>query len=124
MQRSTILLPIHPEYAESILSGTKRFEFRKVRPRTGTTKLLLYATTPVRHVLGEAEILEVIVDEPHEVWVLAKEKAGINKKVFDHYFLGHTKAIAYRLGATQRYEHPRMLAELGIHFIPQGAVYL
>ncbi len=124
MQGDRILLPIFPEYAKSILEGTKRFEFRKVPCRPGTKKILLYATTPVRAVVGEVEILDVHVGSPNEIWEITADAAGISRQAFNRYFLGYEKAVAYRLGVVQQYSRPLKLAELGIGSTPQAPVYL
>ncbi|MBT9142310.1 MAG: hypothetical protein DDT29_00704 [Dehalococcoidia bacterium] len=124
MRYKAMLLPIHPEHAEDILNGTKWFEYRKVRCRTGTEKIILYATAPVKRVLGEVEILDAIVDTPHRVWELTSDGAGISRQNFDQYFLGHKKAVAYKLGAASRYDTPLELIESGINYTPQSMIYL
>src|SRR5690606_16414773 len=42
------LMSIRPEYAERILAGTKRIEFRKRPLASDITDVIVYATTPVR----------------------------------------------------------------------------
>jgi predicted transcriptional regulator len=124
MQGDRILLPILPEYAKSILEGTKRFEFRKTPCRAGTKTILLYATTPVRAVVGEVEILDIHVGPPNEIWEITADAAGISRQAFNRYYLGHEKAVAYRLGVAEQYSCPLKLTELGINYTPQAPVYL
>ncbi|WP_338097446.1 hypothetical protein [Methanolapillus ohkumae] len=69
------------------MNGRKQFEFRKVRCRENVSKIIIYATSPVMKVVGEAEVLEVIVDNPGHVWELTSSQAGISKKNYDRYYL-------------------------------------
>ena len=49
-----VLLSIKPEYASKILDGTKRYEYRRaIFKRTEVTTVVVYASDPVRKVIGE-----------------------------------------------------------------------
>lgn len=124
IQKTAMLLPIHPAHAENILNGTKWFEFRKVPCRTGTTRIIIYATAPIMRVVGEVEILDVIVGSPESVWELTSDGAGISRQEFNRYFLGHAKAVGYKLGTVQRYDPSLRPSDLGINYVPQATVYL
>lgn len=119
-----ILLSIRPEYVRSILAGSKRFEFRKVKCRADVSTIVIYATAPVMQVVGEVEVNGVIEDCPERVWKVTGDFSGISKDFFDRYF-GHTaKAVAYRLGKVTRYSHPHCLQDYGVSSAPQSFVYL
>ena len=92
-----MLLSINPEYVESILNGTKLYEYRKFRCRDDIDKIIIYATTPWKQVVGEAEIEYIIEDDVLKVWRQTKEYSGITYKFFRKYYKGKKKAIAYRL---------------------------
>ncbi|MDD8572078.1 ASCH domain-containing protein, partial [Escherichia coli] len=48
-----VLLSIKPEYAESILSGKKKYEFRKnIFRNKNVDTIVIYATMPVGKVIG------------------------------------------------------------------------
>ena len=57
------IFAIRPEYAKSILDGTKKYEYRKVACKKPIEKMLIYATAPIMQVVGEADIREVLVGE-------------------------------------------------------------
>ena len=57
---STMLLSIKPEYAKAILQGKKQFEFRKTRCKQGINRIIFYASSPQKEVVGEAEIDEIL----------------------------------------------------------------
>lgn len=119
-----VLLSIKPQYVNSILSGEKKYEFRKVRCRQEVDKIVIYATSPIKMVLAEAEIEEIIEDSILNVWNKTKEFSGISYKFFRSYFKGRDSAIAYKLKNVVRYENPRTLLDYGVSSAPQSFVYI
>ncbi len=121
---SKLLLSINPEYVEKIFSGAKKYEFRKTLCKRPIDGIVFYCTYPVMKVVGEASIIKVIVDEPDKVWKTVKNAAGINKQLFDKYYQGREKAVAYQLGYIDQFIPPRELNEFGIYHAPQSFVYI
>ena len=119
-----MLLSINPEHVENIMNGNKKFEFRKVRCRSEVDKIIIYATSPIMKVVGEADVIDVIVDLPEQVWKRTSEYAGISKLFYDRYFQNKEVAVAYRLGKVRKYTNPLTLADFGINFAPQSFVYV
>lgn len=121
---SKIILSIHPEYVERILAGNKRFEYRRKVAKKGASSLLIYETAPVKRVVAEAEILEVLSMPPAELWEETKEHSGINKAFFDSYFAGRKIAYAYRLGKVKVFQDPQSLSCYGLRGAPQSFAYV
>lgn len=120
-----VLMPIKPEYAEQILAGTKTFEYRKTRfKRDNVDAIVIYVTSPVMKVLGEVELLDTLEDSPKNIWRKTSHNGGINKRLFDKYFEGKNKAIAYVLGGVKRYSEEKTLKDFNINYYPQSFVYL
>ncbi|WP_303638906.1 ASCH domain-containing protein [Stenotrophomonas tuberculopleuritidis] len=121
-----VLLSIKPEYAEKILDGRKRFEFRKAMPRIqGVKTVVIYATMPVGKVVGEFEIDECISCRPRELWAIASEFSGISRAFFNSYFKGRATAHAFKVASAKRYEFPLDLIDLiGTTAAPQSFRYL
>jgi len=119
-----ILLSINPEHVENILNGSKRYEYRKVKCKSDVDKIVIYSTSPVKLVVGEVEILDVIEDVPDRVWGITAQSSGISKMFFDAYFENREKAIAYRLGKVKKYKEPLQLSDFGIRFAPQSFMYV
>lgn len=119
-----MLLSIKPEHVENIMNGNKLFDFRKVRCRADVDKIIIYATSPVMQVVGEAQVMEIIVDEPEQVWQITSEYAGITKGFYDQYFHKKERAVAYRLGNVKKYSKPLSLSDFGLNFAPQSFVYV
>ena len=124
MSMSRMLLSIKPEHVANIISGIKRYEFRKVRCRDNISSIIIYATSPVMRVIGEVEILDVIEDIPKIVWNKTADYAGISSIFFNKYYEGKNKAVAYRLGKVNVYKEPRLLNEYGVKAAPQSFIYL
>ena len=119
-----IVLPIKPEYAEAILKKKKRYEYRKHLCKEQIDKIFIYATAPVKQIVGEAYVIEKLTDNKEILWQRTKAFSGINRDFYDMYFKGFEIASAYSLGEVILYEHPRNLGEFGINFYPQSYVYV
>lgn len=112
-----VLLSIKPEYAEKILDGDKRYEFRKAVPKAdGVKTVVIYATKPVGKVVGEFEIEEIISHRPGVLWPLTAQFSGITKRFFTDYFKGRGTAHAIKVKSAIRYEEPIDLAQV----VPSG----
>ena len=119
-----ILLSINPEHVEKILDGTKTYEFRKVRCKEKITGIVIYSTSPVMKIVGEASVEDILENSPDEIWKITAETAGIQKSFFDDYYFGKERAIAYRIGETMKFEKPRSLSDYGLSYPPQSFAYL
>lgn len=119
-----ILISINPEHVAKILSGEKRFEYRTKAAKKDVDSLIIYETTPVKRIVAEAKILEVLELSPEELWMVTKEYSGITKTFFDRYFKDRTIGFAYRLGEVKAYEIPIELSAFGIKAAPQSFMYL
>lgn len=122
---SKILMPINPIHVEKIMSGTKKYEYRKILPKkTNLDIMLIYSTSPIKKVIGEAEILEIIIDNKEIVWNKTKDNSGINKEFYDKYYQNKDFAVAYKLGKIKKYDNPKDLKEFNINYYPQSFVYI
>lgn len=121
-----VLLSIKPEYADRILSGEKKFEFRKALFKSSNvTTIVIYATMPVGKVVGEFEIDAIIKECPSKLWQITSEFSGITKTFFESYFCGRDAGYAIRVKKAVRYEEPVDLkAILPTGVPPQSFCYL
>ncbi len=120
----SLLLSINPQHVTNILNETKKFEFRKNKCKHPVDSILIYCTSPVKKVVGEAQIGRIIEDNPETVWELTKESAGISKRFFDDYYEGKSKAVAYELTDIVTYALPKSLSDFGIEHAPQSFAYI
>ena len=119
-----ILISINPEHVAKILSGEKKFEYRTKAAKKDVDSLIIYETTPVKRIVAEAKILEVLEMCPEDLWEKTRKNSGISKAFFDEYFQGRSIAYAYRLGEVKVYDNPLELSFYGIKTAPQSFVYL
>lgn len=121
---STMLLSIKPQYAKVILEGKKQYEFRKNKPQKDVSRIIFYASSPQKEVVGEAEIDSILEGPPDEIWEIAKTAAGITKKFFFSYYQGKSQAFAYKLKNVKVYDTPKSLSDYGLKQAPQSYVYV
>lgn len=105
-----VLLSIKPEFVEKIFAGVKRYEFRRVIFKSpNVSKVVVYASHPVRRVVGEFEIGGILALDRKQLWEHTKEYSGIAKSYFDEYFADKEMAFAIKIKSAKRYSRPMML---------------
>jgi len=105
--QTKILLSIKPDFAERIFDGSKRYEFRRVLFRSeSVTTIVLYASSPVKRVIGEFTVGGILKLRKQVLWERTKEHAGIEKRYFDLYFAGRRTAFAIKVSCPERYPAP------------------
>lgn len=118
-----IILPIKPLYADKILNGEKKYEFRKKLCQKNIRKIYIYATAPVKRIVGEAEVVQKLYMNKNELWEKTKCASGISRKFYDDYFVNQDCACAYQIGKIKRYSKSITLESLGIEHVPQSFIY-
>lgn len=120
-----VLLSIKPIFAEKILNGIKKYEFRKsIFKRDDIHKVVVYASAPVKQVIGEFNIEEILNDDVDTIWKKTANEAGISKKYYQDYFDNKERAYAIKIGATKRYQHAKPLSDYNIKCAPQSFMYI
>ena len=120
-----VLLSIKPEFALKIFEGTKRYEYRRsIFKRGGVGKIVVYASDPIKRVIGEFEIGGILHEEPQSLWDKTKTHAGISKERFFEYFRDKQKGYAIEVKAAQIYDVPVKLSHLMVGSPPQSFMYL
>lgn len=120
---STILLSIKPEYADKIMAGTKKYEFRKHLAQGDIQKIIIYSTAPEKKIIGEVEVVGTLSMKKTPLWEKTKSAAGISRKKYREYFFQCKNACAYILGKTLKYDTPLDLLDFGIKQAPQSFIY-
>ena len=73
------ILSIKPIYAKQILAGTKKVEFRKRSFKEKVRRVYIYASVPVKQIVGYFTFTEIDEDTPANLWV--KMLAVLRKKI-------------------------------------------
>lgn len=121
---SRMLLSIKPEYVSKIVSGKKKYEFRKFHCREGIDTIVIYETAPTKKVIGEVALLDIIEGDVEYVWHETRGFGGILKRDYKAYYKEREVAIAYQLGEVTLYDEPKTLIDLGLDYVPQSFAYI
>jgi type I restriction enzyme S subunit len=103
-----VLLSIKPLYAEKIINGQKKYEFRKsiFKNSAHVEKVFIYSSSPIKKIIGHFEIGEIVLGNPKSLWESCHEFAGISKKQFFEYFKNKEKGFAITIKNFQKYDAP------------------
>jgi predicted transcriptional regulator len=105
-------MSIHPQYADAIVAGRKRAEFRK-RPLTADIDVvLIYATAPVRAIIGWFTLRGMVRTTPEDIWRRLHAIGEITWSDFDEYYSGCNEGVALLVGEVGRLTQPVPLSEL------------
>ena len=116
-----LLISIHPKFADKILSGEKRFEFRKHIPSCEFSHIVIHATAPQKRLLAIAEVEQTLQASPSALWERTKYAAGISRSFFRKYFQGTKTAFAFQIGRV--FTIPASIAEQIVYVPPQSYSY-
>lgn len=121
---ATIMLSIKPEYSSKILSGEKKYEYRKHLPQKPIKKIIIYSTSPEKKIVGEVSVNGLLTMSPSQMWKQTKSNAGISRSKYRLYFKGCKEAFAYKLGDVVIFNPPKSLSDYNIAQAPQSFVYI
>jgi len=120
-----VLLSIKPDFALRIFNGSKKYEYRRVIFKNQEVRrVIVYASDPIKRIIGEFEIEDILHDEPRVLWVKTKNHAGISKKSFFEYFTNKSKGYAIKVKTTRMYDDPLPLNSFMVSSPPQSFMYL
>ncbi len=120
-----VLLSIKPKYAELILTGEKKYEFRRaIFKRPAVRKVIIYASSPISKIIGEFEIDVILSLDISELWSHTMEYSGIDKEFYDSYFSGKDIGHAIKIKSVKRYARQKDLCEFDIKHAPQSFAYI
>jgi len=120
-----VLLSIKPEFASKIFDGSKKYEYRRVIfKRKGVETIVVYASDPIRRVIGEFDIGELLHEAPEQLWERTNRFAGITKSRFMEYFSNQEKGFAIGVREARKYSNSLSLDDLMLSLPPQSFLYL
>lgn len=120
-----VLISIHPQYAESILAGTKKVELRRVAIREPFHFVALYATAPTKAIVGFCRVSRIVSATPTRLWAEFGKVSGVSRRVFREYYRGCPVGHALEIADVSRCEPPLSLGALGFgKRAPQSFAYV
>ena len=119
------LLSIRPQFAKLIMNGAKKVEFRKVAFAIPVSHVVVYATSPVKRILGYFEVSQLVEGDPQHLWEHYGSEGGIDQSDFEAYFGSSSRGVAIAVKKAHRLERPMQLSALGPGIgAPQSFRYL
>ena len=119
------LLSIHPQYANAIVAGKKKVEFRKTKFSKDIKSVVIYATNPLKKVLGYFEISYIEEATPRHLWIKHKDVGHIDYKDFNKYYSSPKDGIAIVIRSVWVLKRPVKLNELDLQLsAPQSFSYV
>ena len=101
-----IILSIKPIYCERILSGQKKYEFRKEPIEKKNLGALMYATDPIKKLVGYFQVSRIIKDTIENLWRRFGEVGGIEEKEFFHYYKEKKIGYALKIENVRKFHEP------------------
>lgn len=99
-----ILLSIKPQYVEKIISGEKKYEFRKKEfKRKDVDTIIVYSSGNIKKLVGEIKFKRILCDSPNLIWEITQDKAGMSKESFMEYYINKDKAYAIFIDSFRPY---------------------
>jgi predicted transcriptional regulator len=123
-----VVLSVRPLYSDKIFEGKKTIELRRRFPVAAPRGAIayIYSTSPIRAMVGSAEIKNVIKLPVAEIWKKFGKMAQITKVDFDDYFAGLKEGFALKISNARSFSRPINLTELRSRFgfePPQSFLY-
>ena len=123
--RAVALLDIAPKYAEAIFSGEKTVEFRRTQFARNVGTVVLYATVPLKQVIGYFDIKGINCGRPSVLWREYGKRGMISRAAFEQYYSGCTEGVAIEVENARRFVRPMSLEGVnGSTRPPQSFLYL
>ena len=121
-----VILSIRPKYAESILRGDKRYEFRKsIFKDPQVERIYIYSTSPVMRIVGYFTVKGIFEKSPESLWSDYHAQAGIDEVEFFAYFSDREHGFAIGIGDVHTFPEPVDPNEVIPGFrAPQNFMYL
>lgn len=120
-------MSIKPQYADRILNGTKKFEFRKMIPKRidEIDKVFIYSSFPIQRVIGYFTVKKVYKMDPLELWLHTWKQAGIGINDFQQYFQDKEFGYAIEIDKVIAYQKPLFFKEIdATGKVPQSFKYI
>ncbi len=101
---TNVILSIKPKYAQAIISGTKKVEFRKKIFKRPVDKVYIYSSSPSKKLIGFFTFIEVVEDNPKELWNKFQQVGGIDKADFFDYFRDSERGYAIVIDTVEKFK--------------------
>lgn len=119
------LMAIRPRYAQAILAGIKRIEFRKRPLAPDIDTILIYESAPTQRIVGQFTLSRTILATPQGLWRNFGSVGSIARVDYLTYYGERDRAVGLVIDDVEQFAHPLALADLSVRpAVPQSFVYL
>jgi predicted transcriptional regulator len=118
------LLSIKPIYANAILEGRTKVEFRKRPFKRAVTHVIIYATAPMQRVIGWFRTKRSEQMSPAALWKRFAAVGGISHDDFEAYYGSSESGVAIHVEKPRRFKTPLPLSKVCSTTPPQSYAYL
>jgi predicted transcriptional regulator len=102
-----VILSIRPKYVQLILSGAKRYEFRKsIFSNKHVEEAYIYETSPIKKIVGIFKIGDIIRASPEDLWDQLGHLSGVNEAEFFDYFQDIKMGFAIEIKNVEIFDAP------------------
>jgi predicted transcriptional regulator len=122
---TSVILSIKPVYAQAIMSGTKKVEFRKKIFKRPVNKIFVYSSSPEKKIIGFFTIKEIVENNPKNLWQEFNKVGGIKKNDFFNYYQNSETGFSIKINGVQKFENGIDPSDFFDNFCPpQSYIYL
>ena len=119
------ILSIKPIYANQILNGSKKVEFRKRKFKKKVDRVYIYSSSPTKMMVGYFTIKDIVEDTPANLWKKFKDVGGIDEDSFFEYFKDNEVGYSIVINNVEQFKAERDPIEFLENFTaPQSYIYL
>jgi type I restriction enzyme S subunit len=116
-----LIISIKPEFVSKIISGEKKYEFRRLIYRKEVDKIYIYQTLPHAGIIGYFNPGEIIKSTPSDLWNSLNDVSGTSEEFFNSYF--HDKSEGYAIEIKNLVVFDNPITDSGIR-APQSYKYI
>ena len=125
-QKKYALMSIKPKYANAIMHGSKKVEFRRQIFDVNVERVYVYSSHPIKELIGYFEVDKIICENPDKLWDDYNKVGCISKKDFISYFNNCSYGFAIVIKGVHRFAKDYLIADIfGENFrVPQSYRYI
>jgi predicted transcriptional regulator len=101
-----LLLSVKPEYSKKILSGEKKYEFRKQKPKFMIDVVFIYESSPTKNIVGGFSVKKIHSGSPEKIWQKCKNSSGIERSNYLDYCNGTKIIHAFEIDEAFKFDDP------------------
>lgn len=113
-----VLLSIKPKYANAILTGQKRVEFRKLAFKREIERVYIYSSAPEQRIIGYFTIDDIVSDTPKKLWREFNAVGSITEEDFFEYFADKEIGYSIKIKEVTRFTKSKNPKKIFENFVP------